>query len=72
MSARAIYKFSILPLEWEYILLPGTQLRLVNKFPDFDDKNLLKVILQEIPVKRQGNYSSEKYLFLCIEKQMVS
>ena len=54
-SARSIINFSAYPDEQEYLLLPGTQVKIINKTIDSLD-NLNIVVLKEMPVYRKSEY----------------
>jgi hypothetical protein len=56
VSARSIAKFSEFPHEQESILLPGTQLKVINKTVDPYDKTVNIIEMEEIVMARDGKY----------------
>jgi hypothetical protein len=63
-SAKPVSKFTVFPSEQEYILLPGTQLKIINKTIDPNNKNLNIVRLKEIDMIRDGKYNTYKILMI--------
>jgi len=61
-SARSIAVFSAFPDEKESILLPGTQVKIIDKTIDPKDKTLIIVTLEEINMVRESkNITFENY-----------
>jgi hypothetical protein len=59
-SATSIKAFSNFPGEEEYVLLPSTKMKITNKIIDPHNKNLLLVTMEEVPIVRNGEHTTEK------------
>jgi len=64
VSARSIVKFSEYPQEQEFILLPGTQLKVINKTVDPYDKTVNIIEMEEIVMDRDSKHITFKTLLI--------
>jgi hypothetical protein len=66
VSAKSIANFSDFPHEQESVLLPGTQLKIINKTVDPYDKTVNIIEMDEIVMTRDGKYNTFKTLLILV------
>ncbi len=59
-SATSIKAFSNFPGEDEYVLLPSTKMKIINKTIDPDNNDILLVTMEEVPILREGEHTTQK------------
>lgn len=59
-SAQTIREFSEYPAEDEFILLPGTKLKLLKKIQNTTDSNITEVLMEELSPTASSKKTKEK------------